>query len=343
MNKTVIVIPVYKPGSALLTLVEKLISHFSKIVIVDDGSGPEYKTLFDRLKTGQNQITLLKHHVNLGKGRALKTAFNYCLTADWKWGRVITVDADGQHRLKDILNIEKAMANHPDSLILGCRQFKKGQIPFRSKFGNKISCHVMRWLCGIRVSDTQTGLRGIPWSFLAAACKTGGEGYEYETNMLLAAKDQNVQLTEVPIETVYEEGNPSSHFNPITDSFRIYCVILKYSLASLLSALIDFIVFTILIKNRFGVLSATYMARVCSAIINFGVNRNIVFKYKKNLTMQLIKYVILLFVSGTVSGLCVTFLASQMEINRIILKTIVEIMLYFVNYYVQETYIFSSS
>lgn len=341
MNKPIIVIPVYKPEDVLLTLIQKLSLYFTKIVIVDDGSGPEYENLFRKLETDQSQITLLRHHVNLGKGRALKTAFNYCLTPSSEWGGVITVDADGQHCLEDILNMEKAMEKHPDNLILGCRQFKDGQIPLRSKFGNKMSRHVMKWLCGVSVSDTQTGLRGIPCSFLAAACKTEGEGYEYETNMLLAAKDKGIPLTEVPIRTVYEEGNPSSHFNPLTDSFKIYCVILKYSLASLLSALIDFIVFTVLIENRFGILFATYTARICSAIVNFGINRNIVFKYKKNFVIQLTKYIVLLFVSGTISGLCVTFLANQLDINKIILKIIVETMLYFVNYYVQEIYIFA--
>lgn len=252
----------------------------------------------------------------------------------------ITVDADGQHCLRDILNIAKAMEKYPDNLILGCRHFKNEPIPLRSKLGNKISHYMMRWLCGINISDTQTGLRGIPYYFLPSACKIEGERYEYETNMLFTVKDQSIPITEIQIETIYEAKNSSSHFNPLKDSLKIYNVIFKYSLASLLSAFIDFIIFAILIKYEFGILSSTYIARSCAAVINFRINRNIVFKYKGNLVIQLTKYIILLIISGTISGICVIYLTNRMGLNEIFLKTIIEIMLYFINYYVQETYIF---
>lgn len=343
MNKPIIVIPVYQPTHTLEQLVKQLSVHFSEIIIVNDGSSSKFENIFSKIKMLYgNQITLLRHYVNLGKGRALKTAFNYCLASNRAWGGVITVDADGQHCLKDILNIEKAMKGYPDSLILGCRQFNNDQIPPRSKFGNKVSHYAMRWLCGINISDTQTGLRGIPYYFLSFACRIEGEGYEYETNMLFTAKDQKIQIMEIPIKTIYESKNPSSHFNPLRDSLKIYNVFFKYSLASLLSTFIDFIVFAVLVKHGLGIILSTYIARSCSAVINFKINRNIVFKYKGNLVVQLTKYITLLIISGTISGLCVRFLAIRMEINKIFLKAIVEIILYFVNYYVQETYIFTS-
>lgn len=234
-----IIIPAYKPSIGLIDLAENLASLFLEIIVVDDGSGAEYIDVFERIEEIDG-CTLIKLCVNMGKGSALKTAFNYFLKSNRSNVGVITVDADGQHKIEDIVNVADEMNLHPDDLILGCRSFDSANIPARSRFGNKVSCVVYRWLCGIKISDTQTGLRGIPLSFLPIACATKGERYEYETNMLIEANNEHIRFKEVQIETIYEDDNLSSHFNPIRDSINIYSVLIRYSLPSFVSVIIDY-------------------------------------------------------------------------------------------------------
>ena len=158
--------------------------------------------------------------------------------------------------------------------------------------------------------------------------------------MLLAAKDNEIKFAEIPIETVYTEKNESSHFKPFIDSIKIYTVILKYSMSSLLSVIIDYGVWGMLTSFGVPIWEATYISRACAAGVNFGINRNIVFKNKSNIGHQLVKYLLLLIISGTISGACVTYCSNLFEVNGLIIKVVIEVVLYFANYYVQRAYIF---
>ena len=159
-NSVAIVIPALNPDNKMLNLIKGLKSHgFETIVLVDDGSKIENRIYFKRAKE-EYHCRLIRHVVNFGKGMALKSAFNYILKELPEIQGVVTVDCDGQHTLSDTITCAKLTLEHPEKLILGCRQFSDKAIPFRSRFGNKFTCLTIRLLCGIHVSDTQTGLRG---------------------------------------------------------------------------------------------------------------------------------------------------------------------------------------
>ena len=342
MKKELIVIPAYQPLESLVPLTEEIFKYFENVLVIDDGGRAEYAHIFKKLD--EMGAIIVTHAINQGKGRALKSAVNYCLLhPEIAKAGIITVDADGQHRPADIVRIADCMEEHPDDVVLGCRKFDTDNVPWKSRMGNGISRKVYKWACGINVSDTQTGLRGLPYSFLEIAAKCDGEKYEYETNMLLDIKNNGVGIQEVTIETVYENNNESSHFNPVMDSIRIYSIIIKYSFASLFSALIDYIVFIIAGACGAPIMLATYIARACSCLINFTLNKNIVFKGKGNTGTQLIKYLALVVVSGTISGWAVTHLAALLPmIAPVIIKIPVEIILYLFNYSVQRAFIFKS-
>lgn len=342
MKKELIVIPAYQPLESLVPLTEEILKYFENVLVIDDGGGDKYAYIFKKLE--EMGAIIVTHAINQGKGRALKSAINYCLlNPDVAKAGIITVDADGQHRPADIVRIADCMEEHPEDVVLGCRKFDTDNVPWKSRMGNGISRKVYKWACGINVSDTQTGLRGLPFSFLQIAARCDGEKYEYETNMLLDIKNNGVGIQEVTIETVYENNNESSHFNPVMDSIRIYSIIIKYSFASLFSALIDYIVFIIAGACGAPIMLATYIARACSCLINFTLNKNIVFKGKGNTGTQLIKYLALVVVSGTISGWAVTHLAALLPmIAPVIIKIPVEIILYLFNYSVQRAFIFKS-
>ncbi len=101
------------------------------------------------------------HYVNLGKGAALKTGMHYLSNHFKDLSGVVHADADGQHLVIDILRVAEELRAHSAALVLGSRDFPKG-VPLRSRLGNIITRYVIRLLLGLKIRDTQTGLRGIP-------------------------------------------------------------------------------------------------------------------------------------------------------------------------------------
>ncbi len=337
-----IIIPAYKPKRELVGFVEELQTEFENIVVVDDGGQDEFRDIFKSIE--ELGAVVLVHEVNQGKGKALKTAFEYCNKhPEIAKPGVITVDADGQHKLHDICKVGEAMDANPDHVVMGCRKFNTGNVPIKSYLGNNISKFVYRWFAGIKVSDTQTGLRGLPYSFLSIAVETQGDRYEYETNMLIDIKKNGYEMTEVTIETVYENDNEGSHFNPVVDSFKIYAVIIKYSLSSLTSAVVDYIVFAIGLHFGLSIIIATYVARAISCIFNFTLNKKMVFRGEGNTAVQFLKYIALVIVSGTISGWSITGLSSLLpNVYPVIIKVPVECLLYVFNFIVQKKLIFKT-
>jgi glycosyltransferase involved in cell wall biosynthesis len=221
---TYIIIPSYRPGDELIGLIELILGYGHdkncRILLVDDGSGLEYRSIFRHLSRNL-RVTLLTHEQNQGKGAALKTAFNYLIQRGVS-RPVVTADADGQHTPSDIARVAIAALQNPDSLILGCRDFKKAMnMPFRSRFGNFWSIKVFRLLTGMRVSDIQTGLRGIPSAYLPILTTFPQNRFDFEMVMLLDnASRKRFPFLEVSIEPVYADEH-TSHFRPLRDSLRI--------------------------------------------------------------------------------------------------------------------------
>lgn len=221
---TYIIIPAYRPGDELIGLVELILGYghdeCCRVLLVDDGSGYEYKSIFLHLSLNL-RVTLLTHKENQGKGAALKTAFNYLIERGID-KPVITADSDGQHTPADIARVVEAATSNPDKLILGCRDFKEAKnMPLRSRFGNFWSVKVFRLLTGQNVGDIQTGLRGIPAAYLPTLVTFPQNRFDFEMVMLLDnATRKRFPFLEVPIEPVYAEEH-TSHFRPLRDSLRI--------------------------------------------------------------------------------------------------------------------------
>lgn len=221
----VIVIPAFEPDHRMLELLRDIRLREDKpfeIVLVDDGSGPDYKALFDEAKE-KYACHLLTHSENKGKGRALKTAISYIIEHLPQAKGIVTIDSDGQHTYEDTLKCLDEFLKYPESLVLGVRKFENS-VPLRSKFGNLLTRDVLDAFTGMKVSDTQTGLRVLPASWLERMLGVEGERYEFEMNMLLAAKEDGIPIREVGIATIYLDENQSSHFDVIRDSLRIYKV-----------------------------------------------------------------------------------------------------------------------
>ncbi len=339
-RKTVVVIPAYNPCEKLVCLVEQLNNeNFMDIICVNDGSDSD--EIFGQLK---DKCVVLIHDKNRGKGYALKTAFEYIKNNYSEADYVITVDADGQHSTPDIKSCaDKISKEDSDTMVLGCRRFDKEtlkDIPWRSRFGNNVTRFVTKFFCGLNVSDTQTGLRAFSFEMLDFMLSVAGDRYEYEMNVLLNAKKSNIKFSEVEIETIYEDGNSTSHFNPIIDSIKIYKIIIKYSLSSALSVIVDYAFFCLFLWLGWSIPFSTYGARAISSVANFYVNRSFVFSKKGNLVRHIALYYTQVLISATISAGAVYVLSEILSGYEVICKMLVDTALFFFNYYVQKKIIF---
>ena len=343
-----IVIPAYEPGEELIRLVKELIEAKAEpVIVVDDGSDPaKYGNIFE--EAGKLGAVILRNAVNMGKGRALKSAFNHCINEYDDLVGVVTADSDGQHSVKDICKCGEVLGNNIKSLILGVRDFGKPGIPARSVFGNKTTSRVMNLLLGLKISDTQTGLRGIGVDFMKYLLTEKGERFEFETNMLIATKERDIDIIEVPVETIYLEENKSSHFNPLLDSIRIYAVFFKFMLSSVSSSLLDMLLFGFFcaifvnapVKMGYIMLS-TILARIISATYNFFINYEIVFSGEKERSKAALSYCVLAVAIMLLSGFFVTLGHGIVPwLPEVCIKIVVDGMLFLLSFYVQREFVY---
>ncbi len=334
-----VVIPAYRPSAGLVDLVRTLSEQFAPaIVIVDDGSGAEFRDVFARAAEFP-KVRLLRHAVNLGKGSALKTAINHVLCTFPNLVGIVTADADGQHHPEDIQRVGDALMSQPESLILGSRSFDR-EVPLRSRFGNIATRGIMHALLGQKLTDTQTGLRGIPASFLPKLLRHEATGYEFELEMLIAAHELSIPMVEVPIRTIYEAGNKSSHFNPIVDSMKIYFVLLRFSSVSVLSGLLDSLVYILVWNRTQNAIASQVLGRLVSVCFNYSMVRSSVFYSHQRHKTVLPKYLALVVASGTASYAGIHFMHQRFGVAPIPAKLLVETILFFVNFAVQRLFIF---
>ena len=369
-----IVLPSYKPDEKLLNTVNDLRkAGFSDIIVVDDGGGEEYNRYFDEIRK-LSGCTVLVHPVNRGKGAALKTAFSWYLHNRPEGRGVITVDGDGQHRTDDVVYCGEKLLSK-DKVILGARDFSKENVPLRSSFGNKFSSRVFKLFVGMKISDTQTGLRAIPAKYLEGMLSVKGDRYEYETNMLLHLKRNNIPYREISISTVYIDENDSSHFRPFRDSARIYALILKYLLltpfmlclgSSMICYLFDWGLFTAINFFMNGVAEGLIVtvtayggARIASSLVNFYLNRLIFNKQGGSVISTMIKYYLLVAFNLLVGSLAVNLISaglvrvpdvvelccnipntSPSTVLESVIKVPVDALLYFCSYNVQKHIVF---
>ncbi|MBQ3864600.1 MAG: bifunctional glycosyltransferase family 2/GtrA family protein [Clostridia bacterium] len=334
---SVVLIPAYKPDEKMITLLHQLAEYpFPAIVLVDDGSGEEFAEVFRQALAVSDKVQLVSHAVNLGKGAALKTGINYCLVHYPTCG-IVTADCDGQHTPEDIGRVADTMETEPDKLIVGGREFK-GKVPARSMFGNTIMRTAFALSTGVRVRDTQTGLRGLPPEIAGKCLSISGNRYEYEMNMLLQMPSWGYGIKEIPIETIYIEDNASSHFHPFRDAMRVFSRLLLFAASSIVSFAVDYILYAVFL----GLNSASWAfieARAISSLVNFALNRHMVFKSKENVVRQAIGYFLLVICIMLIGSWAVGML-TNLGVGKYIAKIITDCVLFMVNFVVQRKIIF---
>ncbi len=335
------VIPAYKPSAILPQLVRELLSSnsISAVVVVNDGSGPEYSPIFAEVRELSN-VSVLDHAVNLGKGAALKTGLNHVACVFPTSAGVVTADADGQHTAEDILAAADALSSNPHALVLGARQFG-GDVPLRSRFGNTVTRYIMHAVTGQKLTDTQTGLRGIPMDFIPELLRSRPTGYDFELDMLVRCKYADRHISELPIATIYIDQNRSSHFNPLLDSMRIYFIFLRFAAASLITAGIDNVAFIFALRFTSTIWVCMVTARLIAAAFNYVANKRGVFHSQATNASVLPKYWLSLLLGGTLSYGLIHLIVTYTKTGVVPAKILAETIIFFFNFVIQRDFVFS--
>lgn len=335
-------IPAYEPEEGLPELAKKMSLAGFEVLVVDDGSGESFRSVFDKTALFASVLT---HEINKGKGSALKTGLSYIAEKYPQGCVVVTVDADGQHSVEDAIRVCDAASENRNTLVLGCRSFKDGT-PLRSLLGNTITKLVFRFSTGIWVSDTQTGLRAFSSELMPFLLDIGGERYEYEMNVLLECSRQQIDIKEVKIKTIYIDNNTGSHFSTVKDSFRIYREILKFAASSFTAFLVDYGMYSLFslltagLGSTVSVPLSNVSARLVSATVNYNINKNLVFKCRGRVKQTAAQYFALAAVILLGNTLLVSFLTNSAGINKYLAKILTELVFLSLSWIAQKHLIF---
>lgn len=333
-------IPAYEPTELLLSVMEIAADEGFIVITVDDGSGIGYADIFE---AAEKFGTVLFNSENRGKGAALKMGFKYIAERFEEPYTVVTMDADGQHAVTDAMNVCCAAETYENTLILGSRSLEQN-VPLRSRLGNSITRLVFKASTGVKIYDTQTGLRAFSSRLMPIMVNIPGERYEYEMNVLLYFADSGLPVKEVPILTIYFENNAGSHFNTIKDSYKIYREIIKFPLSSLSCFVIDYLLFglfSVLLSGlSTGLTASNIAARIISGTVNFSMNRELVFKSSENIYRAGAKYILLAVVILIGNTLVLNALVYGLGLNRFIAKPLTEIIFFGLSFLVQRLFIF---
>ena len=333
LSKISVVLPSLDPDEKLNAVIDGLLEYgFSNIILVNDGSKQENLHYFTDAAAAHPEIHLLHHEVNRGKGAALKTAFRWFLDNCPEGAGVVTVDGDNQHHPEDTRACCEKMLE-TGHCILGCRDFTLDHVPKRSRFGNHTTSLVFKTFVGMTISDTQTGLRALPREAVEELVDVAGDRFEYETNMLLAFKEKAIPFEENKIRTVYIEENKSSHFRTFVDSWRIYKLIMahffRYTINSIVCAAV-----------------AGVGARVISSLLNFFLNKKLVFRSNADTGKTMLRYYCLavpqmLLQILLTDGAYVLFHVKPTGVLHTLIYVVVMILLYIIGYMIQQRWVFA--
>lgn len=336
----VVIIPVYKPDKTLIAIANKLWEYGCRIILVDDGSGEEYQPVFDKVR---DICIILRHSENCGKGAAIKTALFYVKEEIWDSDIIGVMDADGQHMPEDMIKLLVFAEAHKNAMVLGVRAVGK-DMPLKSRLGNQITRKVFQFASGVEVSDTQTGLRAFSRDLLPGLLSVEGDRYEYEMNVLMALARAGIPIKEIPIHTIYrDENNSNSHFRAVRDSLRIYKDILKFTLCSFSSFLVDYLLFFILmicLPHTGGwVFTANILARAVSAFYNYSMNCRFVFHTDRKAGTAVHYFALAVFIF-VMNNVALEMLVQVFHFSVYPAKLFTECLLFFLSWLIQSIVIF---
>src|ERR1035438_158579 len=194
--KCCVIIPTFNNGKTLETVIIDVQNYTDDIIIVNDGSSDNTAEIL----TNYSHFNILNHPENMGKGRALRTGFDFAVSKNFRYA--ITIDSDGQHFPADIPEFANWIEKDPDSLIVGARNMTQSGVPGTSSFGHKFSIFWFRVETGLKIPDVQSGFRLYPLDKIKGT-RFHTSKYEFEVEVLVRAAWKGIKILAIPVNVYY--------------------------------------------------------------------------------------------------------------------------------------------
>ena len=351
MSGSAVIMPAYDPDARYAQYVKQLISQgFSRIIIVEDCGASENECLKELSCLPECDVLLPGEPY--GKGLSLKRGLRHYLDAEYDkcYPGVVLTNGEAVQPPEDLVSLAKHLEESDGkSLILGERRLTD-EVPHSTKRGARITKGFLKFLYTLKCDDPLTEIRAVPNAFVDEFTELKGKKFEYEMSILMRCGKKQYKVEKEPITFSFcENGKSSTRFRGFADTARIYWRLfqnfLKFSASSLTTTLIDMIlfqVFLIFLKPSADnyILLSTVLARICSSMVNFLINRFIVFKSTEPILSTLLRFYCIVIPQMFASAGLVTLLYRLLPFNELIFKMIVDTTLFFVVYRFQKFFVF---
>ena len=217
--KITVGIPAYNEEKNIAKIIVKLKKTVDQILVCDDGSTDSTCAIAESLG-----VTVIKHPENSGYGMAIRSIFLKAreINADL----LVTIDADGQHKIEDINKIIKPIVDGRADISIGSRFLKEdNNTPGYRKLGVKVITKVTNSSLSEKVTDAQSGFRAYNNKVLQSLTPSDS-GMGISTEILIKSSKLGFKITEVPTEIQYE-GDTSTQ-NPVSHGTEVLMSTLKY-------------------------------------------------------------------------------------------------------------------
>lgn len=215
-NEIIVIIPTYNNDNTIQNVVNDVLSHNYKVIVIDDG----YDNPVKNILTPHKDLTILEHNKNRGKGEAILTGAREAKRLGYKY--FISLDGDGQHLASQIEKIIDSCKNE-DEIIIGARDFDIDNVPNGSKFGRWFSNFWATWDTEQEIKDSLSGFRLYPISILDLEISTSR--FDWEMEVLVKHSWKGRKIKEVIIDCYYPTPEERvSHFKKFWDTAAIVMV-----------------------------------------------------------------------------------------------------------------------
>ena len=217
--KITVGIPAYNEEKNIAKIIVKLKKTVDQILVCDDGSTDSTCAIAESLG-----VTVIKHQKNSGYGMAIRSIFLKAreINADV----LVTIDADGQHKIEDISKIIKPIVDGQADISIGSRFLAEDDnTPSYRKLGVKIITKVTNSSLSEKVTDAQSGFRAYNNKVLQSLTPSDS-GMGISTEILIKSSNLGLKIAEVPTVIQYE-GDTSTQ-NPVSHGTEVLMSTLKY-------------------------------------------------------------------------------------------------------------------
>lgn len=228
-RKIAILIPAYNEAKYIKDVVNNCSKYELDIIVVNDGSTDNTSEIIKSIPNPEkSSITLLGHSFNRGKGQSLKTGFDYAVANNYEG--VITIDADGQHKVSEISNFLQTLEKNNPDIIVGSRFKNIKGMPFIRLATNYFTSWIISLIAGNKIEDVQSGFRYIN-SKVLKNIEVKTKNFDAEPELLVKASWSGYKIINTPISTIYHKTF-TSYVNPIKDTIKFIklvfnCLLIK--------------------------------------------------------------------------------------------------------------------